>query len=171
MQRTAEEHAKTADGRTCSDCHMPRSEGPRPHKSHRFPGGYDVAMLKSALEIRAERPQPTRVRVHLRPVGVTHAMPTGDLFRRLVVEVVSGESSAEKGRVVYLARHFQRGDGMREIEDDRVHELTRSIDLDVAPRPARIRVRYERVAHLRGEDEREAEVESSVVISEMSLPQ
>jgi hypothetical protein len=170
MQRTVTEHLAAAEGRTCNDCHMPYTSGPQPHRSHRFPGGHDDAMVRSALEIRAERAGPDRVRVHLTPSGTTHAMPTGDLFRRLAVEVRSGPNGEAASAPIYLARHFTRGGGMHEIGDDRVHGVTRTLVLDAGPGPARVVVRYERVAHHRSPDEHEAEVESAVILADLLVP-
>lgn len=168
MQRTVTEHLATADGRTCQSCHMPLTAGPRPHRSHAFPGGHDPEMVRSALAIHAERTGPTRVRLALSPTGATHAVPTGDLFRRLAVEV-TGDPGAPP-RLYYLARHFDRDGGrMRETRDDRVQELTRALDIDVSPGPVSLVVRYERVAHHRSPDERDAEVEGAVELARLQL--
>lgn len=169
MQRTVDEHTHNAEGQTCTDCHLPLEKGPRPHKNHRFPGGYDESLLKSALDVQAKRLSDKRVRVSLVPKNITHAMPTGDLFRRVVVEVFPDESAPAHGKTVYLARHFIRGSRMREVSDDRVYKTPRDLEFDVPPGALRIRVRYERVGHLRGDDEEHAEIESSVLLSEVRL--
>ena len=105
MQSTPTEHARSpfAD-RSCVSCHMPRTGG---HRSHRFSGGHDETLLRRSLRVTAAR-SGAYVRLLLTPVGVGHALPTGDLFRRLLVEVLCADSA---GRVVwrtqrYLARHF-----------------------------------------------------------------
>lgn len=169
MQRTMDEHQRNAEGQTCAKCHMPDESGPRPHKSHRFPGGYKETMVKNALRIETERLSPTRIRVALTPHEVTHAVPTGDLFRRLAVEVLGDKALGNAGQTIYLARHFVRGTRMREISDDRVYSDTRPIEFDVPPGAVRIRVYYERVGHLRGDDESAAEIESRVLLKEVQV--
>lgn len=104
MQSTATEHAASPMRATpCADCHMPRGQDGR--RSHRFT--VSDAMIKSALRVRATRTGPSTLALRLEPLAVGHAMPTGDLFRRLAVEV---RLASEGGRVVarrYLARHFR----------------------------------------------------------------
>jgi hypothetical protein len=83
-------------------------------------------MLRAAVTITATRPEPGRVILELSPRLVGHAFPTGDLFRRLSVELhseVDGQSwSAQR----VLGRHFgsQRvgaGQVIRvERDDDRI---------------------------------------------------
>jgi len=169
MQRTVDEHTRHAEGQTCANCHMPLEKSPKPHKSHRFPGGYDEPLLKSALDVRAERLSSNRVRVTLTPQHVTHAVPTGDLFRRLAIEVFPEGKEPAQGKKIYLARHFVRTPKMREISDDRVLGTAREVEFDIPPGPVRIHVRYERVGHHRDDDEHHAEVESSVLLAEVRL--
>lgn len=86
MQRTISEHAfSTESSVPCASCHMPIVFGPHgKHKSHAFGGGTDPSWLRSALDVRASR-EGSRVTIALAPGHVGHAVPTGDLFRRLVV--------------------------------------------------------------------------------------
>jgi hypothetical protein len=170
MQRTADEHTPTAEGQTCVSCHLPTENGARPHKSHRFPGGYDETMLKSAVDVRIERQDETHIRVSLQPRNVTHAFPTGDLFRRLAVEVVPDNGVPDGGKTVYLARHFVRGNGMHEVSEDRVFQVEKAIEFDIQPGAVRVRVSYERVGFQRSNDEHDAEVESRVVLAEQRIP-
>lgn len=169
MQSTVTEHREASDRRSCADCHMPLTSGPRPHKSHRFPGGYEEDLVRSALEIRAERTSATEIDLHISPRGVTHAVPTGDLFRRLAVEVQFPEAPRKRPRVIYLARHFAREGGMREVKDDRVRSGERLLELTVAPGPVRVLVRYERVGHHSSPDERDAEVLGSILLWDVTL--
>ncbi len=168
MQRTVSEHEASGSSLTCSSCHMPATAG---HKSHAFPGGYDEALVRSALEVVVEQHGET-ARLTLTTKNVTHAVPTGDLFRRLAVEVIPVAVDGSRAEPVtrYLARHY-RGIGRErvEVDDDRPHLVPRTVVLDL---PAQTRaggfdwvVRYERVGFHPGDDEARAEVESAFVIA------
>jgi hypothetical protein len=106
MQRTLSEHehSELAD-RSCQSCHMPpaRSDG-AVHHDHGFTVVGEPRMLRAAVAIEATRPEPGRVVIELRPRAVGHAFPTGDLFRRLVVELHADDGSWSTQRV--LAREF-----------------------------------------------------------------
>ena len=108
MQRTLWEHARSdyADV-ACTDCHMPEV-GADHHRDHTFAASRDPALLRAAVTAEATRPAPDRVHLALAPVGVGHAFPTGDLFRRIEVRAVArtgaGDVKATDHR--YLARHF-----------------------------------------------------------------
>jgi hypothetical protein len=165
MQRTIGEHRESGSEATCVSCHMPAGE-----ESHAFPGGYDEALLKRSLRVRAERRGCNAV-LTLTPNGVTHAVPTGDLFRRLAVRVTgSGRPSETR----YLARHFVQRDGRRfEVSDDRPHlgarevsfALTGACDASFA-----FDVRYQRVGFVPGDDEANATVESEVELASGRVP-
>lgn len=105
MQLTVREHeAGPYKDRACVDCHMPRA--PDGHRSHRFPGGHDAGFLRAALAVQAERPAADRVRLHLQPREVGHALPTGDLFRRVTVRARATTASAGPVEAVrWLTRH------------------------------------------------------------------
>jgi hypothetical protein len=130
MQRTITEHARSAYAdESCQSCHMPPARsGGAVHHDHAFAVAGQPSMLRAAVTITATRPEPSRVVLELSPRLVGHAFPTGDLFRRLSVELhgdaeVDGQSwSAQR----VLGRHFgsQRvGDGQVirvERDDDRI---------------------------------------------------
>lgn len=167
MQCTVSEHQESGSELSCSACHMPKRSG---HRSHAFPGGYDEAFVRDALEVDAAIVG-SRATIRIVPRRVTHAVPTGDLFRRLAVEVwpigVGGERLAPVRR--YLARHYEDGGGERvEVSDDRPHLTARLVHFEL-PAAARDRfewrVRYERVGFHRGDDEAKAEVESAFLIA------
>ena len=83
MQDTLAEWQRSpsaAAGRTCQDCHMRAGD-------HHFPGGHDRALLEASVRVRVERVTPDRVRVTLAARSVGHRLPTGDPFRRFVVEL------------------------------------------------------------------------------------
>lgn len=175
MQTTVREHlasgaADRAGG--CARCHMPIvGEGAAAHRSHRFRGGYDPDLVRRSLRITSSREGSTVV-VSLAPIGVTHAVPTGDLFRRLAVEAVARDAS---GRPVaqatrFLARHLRRRPegGMALASDDRPSGDGRSVRLALGPAAQGlsidVRVAYQRVELQPGDDE-----ERSVVGGEIEL--
>ncbi len=136
MQKTVSEHtASPLRDVSCSSC----------HRGHRFDVSRNVALLRAAITMRVVRSKEGIV-VDLRTNGVGHAMPTGDLFRRLRVVVRTNDGEDE----VLLERRFDRTTGVpREISDTRVFgekriELTGSW-LSRAKR-IDVELRYERVA-------------------------
>lgn len=159
MQRTLWEHERSPFADTsCADCHMPEvGDGADRHRDHRFT--HDDARLRAALVATASRPQPDRVVLELAPVGVGHAFPTGDLFRRLELKIetvdTSGRATAIQRR--YLERHFAprlRGEPYRRVQplepDDRLTApATFVFDLPGASGADMLRwsVTYQRVDH------------------------
>ena len=93
MQATSAEWAawRNEGGRaTCQDCHMPRG-------SHRFRGAHDVALLRRSVRVRSEV-RASGLVLTLRTHRVGHALPSGDIFRQLVVEVSGGDGWREVAR-------------------------------------------------------------------------
>jgi hypothetical protein len=148
MQRTISEHALSAESSvSCASCHMPVVSGPHgKHKSHAFGGGTDPSWIRTALDVRASR-EGSRVTITLAPGHVGHAVPTGDLFRRLEV---SADGMDASGTIIARAafpvgRTFSitpRGERV-ETEDNRpgAHgdDVTRIV-LDLGDsKPARVR--------------------------------
>jgi hypothetical protein len=113
MQDTFEEFrlsAAYARGETCQGCHMPWRDGPngRRHRSHAFPGGSDVALLRQAVrvEVRARREGgDTVVEARLVPGDTGHSYPTGDLFRRAELSLWTDDDAAHP-RTLAFAREF-----------------------------------------------------------------
>lgn len=128
MQRTVTEHARSdfAD-ESCQSCHMlPARSGGAVHHDHGFAVVGQPQMLRAAVSIAATRPEPGRVVLELSPRVVGHAFPTGDLFRRLVIELHADDDGVAWSTQRVLEREFvgQRvGDGQIikvEREDSRV---------------------------------------------------
>jgi hypothetical protein len=159
FQRTVQEHQASPDRATpCAGCHLPAT-GER--RSHAFAASRDPSALRRAVAITAERRAdpgfPGRIVVTLTPQGVGHAFPTGDLFRRVLVQAESvGPEHASLGESsTTLARSFRdvpRGLGVvrTEVADTRlVAGETRAISLDLGPtgasHPIDVRVSYQRV--------------------------
>ncbi len=177
MQSTITEHARSPHASTpCASCHMPwKGQGQGRHRSHAFALTRDPAALARALSVRVAR-EGAGVRFSLAPQGVGHAMPTGDLFRRiaLVVETPGAEGTRRTRSVDYLGRRFglvPQRKGVYTlgcIEDDRLEGPT-----DVLlPVPAgagsslRWRVVYQRIEHPTSNDESTAVSGGDVVLAE-----
>lgn len=137
MQSTVSE----GNGSACRTCHMPivTDETGKPHRSHRFDGS-SQAMLSRALRVSVEAKR-VGADVELTftlTARAGHAVPTGDLFRRLEIEAKSGDRTS----TVNLARAFKSVPG----HDDEGHEgwIRRDLrDLRVlpgAPRVVRLRL-------------------------------
>lgn len=134
----------------------------------------DLAMLRSAVVADVERSSAGTIALRIRPGRVGHAMPTGDLFRRVVVEA---ELRDEAGAVIAqrrrdLARHFA-GASRVERHDDRVGEgLEPCFELDFGPTArgsVHLEIAYERVVHPIGPRPERAVVASRVLLESFDL--
>ncbi|MBK6514187.1 MAG: hypothetical protein IPG04_08715 [Polyangiaceae bacterium] len=178
MQSTHSEHAESpASGRSCADCHMPARPGGG--RSHRFAASRNPDFLRGAALITATRKGVGLVEVTLTPKDPGHAFPTGDLFRRIEVhaEVEGPDRMSLASSVRYLARHWGFKPGHVErllVSDDRVANEPRTVELELgeqaAGREIVWRVAYQRVAHPKGIDEADAEIEGEVVLAAGRLP-
>lgn len=177
MQSTLSEHKALGERRGCVDCHMPLLDKQR---SHRFPGGHDEDMLRGALQVSAKR-DGVVLQMTLSPKQIGHALPTGDLFRRLVV---SAQSQTSDGKPVQTAQYLQRYFGTEQqrpgsfvrvqTSDTRLHGpgLLR-LALPLSDRdlrnPIHWQVRYQRVAHP-GQTEATAVLDSEVLLYQGVIP-
>lgn len=177
MQRTAHEHFEgRTDDESCTTCHMPLVGGAKPHRSHRFLGGHSAPLVRNSLDLAVSRPNAQLLRVVLTPKQVTHAVPTGDLYRRIAIYVTPKSSSPRQGPYVrFLARHhsrIERGQ-RRELSDDRPFQTPAVVEIklgtEVLGDSVEYRVVYERVAYLRGDDEANAVVSSEIVLAQGAL--
>jgi hypothetical protein len=112
MQLTVTEHqriaARTGVDKGCVACHMPERGGRadrEAHKSHAFAASRSPSFVKSALSVRAKRVGSV-VELVLSRKAAGHAVPTGDLFRRIAVTARIEGEPPNLGRTRYLARHF-----------------------------------------------------------------
>lgn len=161
MQSTVREHdASGYTALSCANCHMRRAKDG--HADHRFNQARDPALLKAALSVDARRVGPQTVEITLASVGVGHAFPTGDLFRRLEIsaEAIGPEQSSMASAVTYLTRRFvtqrRAGGFMRRLllSDDRIgvrEQGQRVVQLVLGPNasqwPIAWRIAYQRVEH------------------------
>lgn len=110
-QDTANEHARSwFAARPCSGC----------HDVHDPRGGHDSKRLRQALSIDATH-TPTGTQFTLTTHGVGHAFPTGDPFRRLVVEVCADLACRSIADSRVLERSLEEtSDGWRVRADTRI---------------------------------------------------
>jgi hypothetical protein len=186
MQRTLDEHrASPYADRPCAACHMPLvGEGRQRHRSHAFAATRDPASLARAVTVEASRPSPRRIELRVSPREVGHALPTGDLFRRLSVgaEVVGDDFQVLASTTALLGRRFGEGLGVDgspikiELGDDRpgAHGATPALvvlelgHLAVG-RSIRWRVVLERALHVEPGRELQAVVSSEVELASGEL--
>lgn len=142
LQRTTDEWMASAHrGTSCQGCHLPERGG---HHRHDFPGGLDEELLRDAIrvEARATREgETTRLHLELSADRAGHAVPTGDIFRRLEIRAWP---AGEPDRVVstVLGRRFRVDrTGWHEREDRRVPP-TGALSVELALEGAAARVAY-----------------------------
>lgn len=181
MQSTMTEHARSAFAdRSCTSCHMGRAADG--HRDHRFDVSRNEALLRRAIDVKTRRTK-EGLAIDLVTKDVGHAMPTGDLFRRMLV-VVRAEDA--KGMPmgedeIVLGRRFERlGPITREREDTRVvGQRTVNVNGEWVTQAKRVTVavRYERVAQTadipdaRGGFQRYDKVFGTVTLAEAVLDQ
>ena len=112
MQSTVQEHTRERDG-GCNDCHMLRVEGQggRTHRDHRFAASRDETLVRSAVRFDPPQLEAGVFRWRLLRGETSHAFPTGDLFRRLRLEVelfAEGELRWRQERVFTRSFGFER---------------------------------------------------------------
>lgn len=98
----------------------------RAHRDHSFRVHGDPALIRAAVSAYASRNGDRTVTVTLRVDRAGHAVPTGDMFRRLeVLAEATDVDGAVAARPVVLARSFRRektpdGDRRVQIGDTRL---------------------------------------------------
>jgi hypothetical protein len=120
LQRTVDEWMASAHrGTNCQGCHM-RAGGA--HHAHDFPGGLDTRLLRDAITVVARATHEggrTRVHFELSANGAGHAVPTGDIFRRVELRAWP-EGEEDMVESVLLGRRFRVDHGWHEREDRRI---------------------------------------------------
>ncbi len=138
MQNTVDEWRASAAGERgvrCQECHMARA---RNLHDHGTPGRLDPALAARALGVTARAwlaGETTRVELVLTS-RAGHAVPTGDLYRRLVVS--ASADGVEETRE--LRRRFTNERGqLREVADGRVPARgARRVTIALAVRASRV---------------------------------
>ncbi len=128
---------------SCVSCHLPGGD-------HRMPGAHDEAGLRAAIEARAGDGA-----LELTSRGVGHRLPSGDLFRHLIVETRVGPRAPWRvetrlGRRFALERDPRTGRAVkRKVEDSSLAPgETRRIALPADARQWRLRYAYASPEHL-----------------------
>lgn len=127
-QDTVGEHDRSWFAETpCTDCHDP----------HRAPGAHDVERVRKALSI-AVVATGSGTRATLTSDHVGHAVPTGDPFRRLVLEICADLACTRPTDRHVLERSLVEHDTGWAVRDDTripppVGGPTASITVDLAP--------------------------------------
>lgn len=130
-QDTAREHARSSFAdRDCAACHDP-------HRASA--GAHDQAAVRRALEVVVEGDGDGSI-ARLTSHGVGHALPTGDPFRRLVLELCADLRCAQVVASPVLQRTMEEGpDGWFEVADTRVPPPTDGPDSTLELRLPRAR--------------------------------
>lgn len=165
MQKTMSEHAASPErGQSCAACHMPAGD-------HRVAVSREPDVLRSALRVDAIRANASRIVLTLEALHVGHAMPTGDLFRRLLVRVKTARGLVERplGRS-FRARHADDGQVVRfESRDERLASgEVRRLELEVGPDVA-WEVVYQRVLGMSQAPPFTTKVEDELVLASGQL--
>lgn len=179
MQLTLEEHARSEYAQmSCADCHMQSTDEGAPRRvDHRFDVSRNPSLLRGALAASARRTGPDRVALELRPVAVGHAFPTGDLFRRVELQVAATGANGEAiVSTRYLARHFappvyDRPDPP--APDDRLTGPTTIEMVAAGARPDQAitwRVTYQRVDFRDAEAPERSTIDGELVLASGELP-
>lgn len=104
MQETVKEHAVSQRrGEPCAGCHMKASAGAR-RKSHSFDIRGPRGLLRSSIRASARRAGTSAIVVSVAAREPGHAVPTGDLFRRIEARATS--DTGAQAKPVVLARRF-----------------------------------------------------------------
>ena len=167
----------------CPGCHMQRTE--TGHRSHRFDVTRNAAFLQSALHVTAVRKDAHHVEIRLTSRHVGHAFPTGDLFRRLTVEVqaLGPEYSQVEAHTQCLTREFETmvtTGGVkhrRPVSDTRIPAsgvlppLVFEWENNINEYPVHYRVLYQRVQHpaMVGQPDAELAGEIELASGELSV--
>lgn len=134
VQETVREWERSPKrGQTCVDCHMPE-------RSHQLRGLADGAFVRESLSVQVEaRPsdEGTAVVVRLQASEIGHTMPTGDMFRRLRVQVTSDEGRAWTRwlgrRFASMPNHDETGFARRPVLDQRVTHEPSTLEFQLPP--------------------------------------
>ena len=137
MQKTYREWTDWGGGQTCQGCHMPGG-------SHTFRGANDLEFLRAAVEVTASAEGAAAV-LCVESVGVGHHLPTGDLFRRLSLQVDRGqgfETVRVFGRSFHLQADPLTGEVHKVLKEDTALRPGQPVTVTVPAGALRWRLRY-----------------------------
>jgi hypothetical protein len=121
-------------------CARDLPEVPHEGGAHDFPGGHDAKFLLDTISVEVTRVAVDRALVVVRARGAAHRVPTGDPFRRLVVELCASPGCDEPIARPMFARSFRRVAGRWRLAVDSAlppardeSVATREVRLEAAP--------------------------------------
>jgi len=137
MQSTLTEWQQSGSEASCQDCHFPLGD-------HSTPGGHDLDLLRRTVSLQVEEGAVT-----LTARGAAHSVPTGDPFRRFVVELCGDPGCEEPLARARFGRRFRHGQTTwREVADTRIPpagpegHASRTVTVDVDRSPSHYRLWY-----------------------------
>ncbi len=136
MQATGREHqVSTAASQSCQECHMTLEQATG-RKRHDFRVVGNPSKLAEALTIEAVLEDAHTVTFRLRAKSIGHALPTGDLFRRVELQAACTFPDGHTERVdpMVFARGFS-GRGFGGARDADIANLDRSSEYSTLTPP------------------------------------
>ncbi|MCK5347484.1 MAG: hypothetical protein KAR20_28940, partial [Candidatus Heimdallarchaeota archaeon] len=145
--------AKISEKKNCNNCHMPdvsgsSTDGTGTHKSHRFFGAYDSAMLKKAFDFKVK----FRIIngdayfiVTIINKGTGHHFPTGIAKRRVKLEVLIADSTGNTlgDKIIYLQKPPKYSDSYgTQVPDKESREFYFQFDLSEIDSKASLKITY-----------------------------
>ena len=139
----------------CNDCHMPDAAGSSTdddagtHKSHRFVGGYNAAMLKKAFDYKVDfRIINDEAYLILKIInkGTGHHFPTGTAKRRVRIEVtIFDEIGTILGdKITYLQKPPRFSDSLgTQVPDRETREFYYPFELSERKSSATVKITYQ----------------------------
>ncbi|MEO0324342.1 MAG: hypothetical protein AAF447_15380, partial [Myxococcota bacterium] len=130
-------------GKVCQTCHFTADAEDAGHHRHDVPGSRDAAMRERALHVDAtlrRRGSAATLELALTAADAGHAVPTGDMFRRLEVSAWDARGDGARPARAWLRRRFRVDRrGWHEVEDTRVPpQGSRRVMLALRGRPERV---------------------------------
>ena len=124
-QSTIHEYEAARIKESCASCHMPEvGGGAHTFRSHALASVRDPTAWPRAFRVTVKRDSPASVEVAIAVRDAGHALPTGDMLRRLRVraEALGGDMDVLASNEVFLGRAFSSINGgpcRREVDDNR----------------------------------------------------
>jgi len=138
MQATWTEWRASGSDEPCQGCHLPLG-------AHGMPGAHDLDYVRRTVAVSVSADAVT-----LTATGAAHAVPTGDPFRRFVVDLGADEACAEPLARARFGRTFDRtAEAWREASDTRVpppqpgeDSASRTLSVELTSTPSSYRLWY-----------------------------
>jgi hypothetical protein len=169
MQKTVSEHAASAfRAQSCASCHMPRDGTTASHEL-----ALPRDLLRRSVRVTVTGTGPNERTFQLEAVNVGHALPTGDLFRRLVLRIKDGAGHAIErpfGRL-FRAERDTAGHTVRfESRDERLAPQRRvTLALPTWAGPLRWELVYQRVLGVEQQPPFQSKIEEEIPLGAGAL--